>query len=141
MHFVTVEQTRDDTELDTLRMGMRRHAEQHVRWETYDELTVVLRDQKGRFLGGALGEAGRGWLQVSVLWVHEDVRGQGYGRQLLEALESEAIKRGCRNAYLDTFSYQAKPFYDRLGYVVFGVLEDYPVGHRRYYMCKQLSKA
>ena len=141
MPSITVEQTREETDLDAIRKGMRRYTEQHVPWETYEELTIALRDHEGKFLGGALGEAGRGWLKVSVLWVHENVRGQGYGRQLMRALESEAVKRGCREAYLDTFSYQAKPFYERLGYTVFGTLEDYPLGHCRYYMRKRLDGA
>ena len=55
---VLVEQTRDDSEIDDLRAGMRRHTEQHVPWETYDEVTVVLRDQNRRFLGAALGRQG-----------------------------------------------------------------------------------
>ena len=141
MPSVIVEPARDDSELEALRAGMRRHTERHVPWETYDELTVVLRDESGSFLGAALGESGRGWLHISVTWVHEDFRGHGFGRQLLESIESEALKRGCEMAFLDTFSYQAKPFYERCGYGVFGVLEDYPVGHCRYFMCKRLRDA
>ena len=50
----------------------------------------------------------------------------------MQAMEAEAIRRGCRGAYLDTFSYQARPFYERLGYEVFGTLDDYPAGHQRF---------
>jgi hypothetical protein len=57
---------------------------------------------------------------------------------LVEALEEAAIRLGCRGAYLDTFSYQARPFYGKLGYAVFGTLEDYPPGHRRFFMRKAL---
>ena len=46
--------------------------------------------------------------------------------------------RGCRYAHLDTFSYQARPFYDRLGYRLFGELENYPPGHSRFFLRKQL---
>jgi hypothetical protein len=52
--------------------------------------------------------------------------------------EVEARRRGCHSAYLDTFDYQARPFYEKLGYVVFGTLEDYPKGHQRFYMMKKL---
>jgi len=141
MPSIHVEPTRDGSELDLLRAGMRRYTEQHVPVEAYEELTIVLRDSDGRFLGAALGEAGRGWLHVAVMWIHEDFRGRGHGKQLLESLEAEAIKQGCQMAYLDTFSYQARPFYERLGYRVFGVLNDYPPGHRRFFMCKRLSEA
>lgn len=138
---VTVEGPLLEDEQDTVRAGMRRHIEQHVPWETYEELTITLRDSSGRFLGVAMGDAGRGWLKVVMLWVHEAARNSGYGEQLLTTLESEAVRRGCRNAYLDTFDYQAKPFYEKRGYIVFGTLEDYPVGHNRYYMRKRLADA
>jgi hypothetical protein len=52
----------------------------------------------------------------------------------------EAIRRGCRGAYLDTFSYQARPFYEKLGYAVFGTLDDYPPGHQRFFMRKRLGE-
>jgi len=52
-----------------------------------------------------------------------------------------AIERGCTDAFLDTFSFQARPFYEKLGYRVFGTLEKHPVGHRHYFMNKQLNSA
>jgi len=61
------------------------------------------------------------------------------GRALLRAAEREATGRGCRHVYLDTFDYQARPFYEREGYTVFGVQEDYPPGHRRFFMQKALA--
>jgi hypothetical protein len=54
-------------------------------------------------------------------------------------MEVEAILRGCHSAFLDTFSYQARPFYEKLGYEVFGTLNDYPRGHQRFYMQKRLG--
>jgi hypothetical protein len=61
------------------------------------------------------------------------------GRRLLEAIEDEARKRGCRWAHLDTFSYQARPFYERLGYELFATLDDYPPGHQRFFLKKPLA--
>jgi len=76
-----------------------------------------------------------------VVWVDEKFRRQRLGTQLVRAMESEALQRGCHAAYLDTFSYQAKPFYEKLGYEVFGTLDDYPLGHQRFYMRKTLKEA
>ena len=54
----------------------------------------------------------------------------------MEMLENAGQERGCRYAY--TFSFQARPFYESLGYEVFCTLEDYPPGHRRFFMKKAL---
>ncbi len=128
-----------ETDLAILRAGMRAHAEQHVPWQTYEELSFTLRNESGALQGAALGETGRGWLKVELIWIAEELRGQGYGSQLLSDLEAEAVKLDCAQSYLDTFSYQARPFYESHGYEVIGELEDYPIGHSRYFMRKRLS--
>lgn len=101
-------------------------------------LSVLIRDVKGEIVGGLVGKTHWGWLFVSHLWVSEALRGQGYGRQVLLEAEQAAKKRGCSHAYLDTFSFQALGFYERLGYKIFGVLEDFPPGHQRYFLQKQI---
>ncbi len=54
-------------------------------------------------------------------------------------LEAEAWERGCRRAHLETFGYQARAVYERHGYMVFARLPDYPPGHERIYLHKQMS--
>ena len=125
--------------LDTVRAGMRRHTESCVPWEEYEDLAIVARADDRTVAGAAIGETGRGWLHISVVWVDEQFRRQAVGRSLVEQMEVEAMRRGCRNAYLDTFSYQAPAFYEKLGYQVFGKLDDYPPGYQRFYMRKQLT--
>ncbi|HEY2585788.1 MAG TPA: GNAT family N-acetyltransferase [Tepidisphaeraceae bacterium] len=124
-----------------VRDGLRRHAEQHVGWNEYADLAMVARDGNGTLAGAALGETGRGWLHISMVWVDERFRRQRLGARLLEAIEQEAVRRGCRGVYLDTFSYQARPFYEKFGYEVFGTLDDYPPGHKRFFLCKRLGQA
>jgi len=72
------------------------------------------------------------------MYLREDLRGQGYGERILERAEEEARKRGVKDVYLDTFSFQAPGFYQKLGYRVFGELVDFPPGHTRHFMTKQL---
>jgi hypothetical protein len=57
---------------------------------------------------------------------------------MLAVAEQHAIERGCTGAHLDTASFQARPFYEKLGYTVFGTLEDHPVGHTHYLLSKRL---
>jgi GNAT superfamily N-acetyltransferase len=89
-------------------------------------------------MGGIIGETHWNWLFINLMWIREELRGQGYGHQLLLAAEEEGRKRGATHAYLDTFSFQAPEFYQKHGYKVFGVLENFPPGHTRYYLTKQL---
>jgi GNAT superfamily N-acetyltransferase len=89
-------------------------------------------------VGGVIGETHWNWLFISLMWVKDGLRGRGYGHQLLTAVEEEGRKRGATHSYLDTFSFQAPEFYQKHGYQVFGVLEDFPPGHQRYYLTKEL---
>src|SRR5689334_7566144 len=92
------------------------------------ELAVFAR-RDTEIVAGLLGFTHWNWLHIRFLWVAEAFRRHGLGRQLVLAAEREARIRGCEHAHLDTFSFQAVPFYERLGYSVFGRLEDYPRGH------------
>ncbi len=76
---------------------------------------------------------------MDALWVADVVRGQGHGGRLLAAAEAYALERGCIGVFLDTFSFQARPFYERNGYGVFATLADYPPGHERCFLRKRLK--
>jgi len=64
-------------------------------------------------------------------------RGQGVGTELMRRGEAEAVARGCHGVWLDTFEFQARGLYERLGYTCFGELENYPVGPR-FFMSKRV---
>ena len=89
-------------------------------------------------MGGVIGATYWDWFQLDLMWVKEELRGHGYGRRLLTLAENEARRRGARHVHLDTFSFQAPGFYEKCGYQVFGVLQDYPAGHQRFYLAKEL---
>ena len=77
-------------------------------------------------------------LFIDILWVKEECRNRGYASLLLENVENIAKEMGCKLAHLDTFDFQARGMYEKLGYTVFGTLEDCPEGHKRFYMSKKL---
>jgi GNAT superfamily N-acetyltransferase len=104
----------------------------------YRPLAILLKDAKGEVVGGLLGKTEWGWLYVATLAIQEPYRSQGYGTKLLELAEQEAAARGCHDVFLDTFSFQARPFYERQGYTVFGVLENF-TEHTKYFMRKRLG--
>ena len=102
-------------------------------------LCVVLRGADEEVVGGIIGATYWDWFNIDLMWIREDLRGQGYGSRLLAFAEEEAQSRGASKAHLDTFDFQAPDFYKKFGYEVFGVLEDCPPGHKRYYMTKKLG--
>jgi ribosomal protein S18 acetylase RimI-like enzyme len=106
---------------------------------SYSRLVIHLCDTQGNVVGGLVGEYYWGWLHIETVAMAEAIRGRGHGTQLLTAAEDDARKRGYRHICLETFSFQARPFYERLGYEVFGTLDDYPPGHKKYFMRKTLA--
>jgi GNAT superfamily N-acetyltransferase len=105
---------------------------------TVERLAVYLRDGRGMIQGGLVGFMAWKWLSIEWLWVGESLRREGYGSALLAEAEAAARDAGCIAAKLDTYEFQAKPFYEKHGYVVFGTLEGYPADTRTYYMRKAL---
>ena len=92
----------------------------------------------GAVIGGLVGATCWNWLSVKYLWVCPSQRGKGLGKTLMDMAEEHArTTRGCIGSHVDTHSFQAKDFYLRLGYVVVGEIEDYPIGHSRIYLKKR----
>jgi len=106
--------------------------------DNFQRICFALYAPDREIVGGALGEIYWDWFHLDLLWVKEEFRGRGYGDRLLRVAEDEARRRGARNVFLDTFSFQAPKFYKQHGYQVFGELKDFPPGHQRYYLTKQL---
>ena len=98
---------------------------------------VFLR-RDGRVIAGADGRTQWGWLYIAHVWVDDELRGTGMGTRVLATIEEAGRARGCRCVFLDTLAFQAKPFYEKLGYKEFGRLDDYPAGGTKYFMWKQL---
>lgn len=97
------------------------------------------RGKDGEVKGGLVGYTMWNWCFVELLWIDEALRGTGIGSDLMAKAEALAMKRGARHIYLDTFSFQGDGFYQKLGYEVFGELDDFPPGHRRIWLKKDLS--
>lgn len=93
----------------------------------------------GNVLGGLAGEVIYGWLSIQALYVPAPLRRQGIGARLLGRAEAEARERGLSGMVVNTFSFQARPFYERMGFAHFGTLEDCPPGYRCFYLCKHFT--
>lgn len=97
----------------------------------------IVEDKNGNIIAGILSKM-YCWncLYIDVLWVKEEHRKDGLGSRLLKEIENVAIEKGCYLIHLDTFDFQAKDFYIKHGYEVFGVLDECPEGHKRYFLKK-----
>ena len=132
-----IEATSRDMEI-TLE-GLGRNLLKHLgNVELGRSVRIFLHDGVDKTVGGIIGDIFGGWIYISLLWVDEVLRNQGFGTELLQRIELEAIKLGCRYAHLDTYSFEARPFYERAGYEVFAKLDDYPAGHCKYFLKKTL---
>ncbi len=103
-------------------------------------LAIFVRNAERAIIGGLYGWTWGGCCEIKTLWVHEEWRGRGLGTKLLAAAENEAIARGASQLVLDTHSFQAPRFYQRLGFEAVGSLSGCPTGHEKIYMRKALRK-
>jgi GNAT superfamily N-acetyltransferase len=102
------------------------------------DFAVLVRDPWAKeVIGGLYAVDGYGWAFVKYLVVPEEYRGKGVGSRLLTAAEEIARSRGYIGMWLDTFEFQARPFYEKMGYEIFGELEGGPGAMQRYFLKKR----
>lgn len=118
--------------------GLHQYNQKQAGEQNFQRLCYVVQSPDGEIAGGVLAELYWGWMYIDLMWIEEELRGQGYGHRLLMQVEDEAREQGVKYAYLDTFSFQAPNFYKRHGYQVRAELPDFPVGHQRYFLSKEL---
>jgi ribosomal protein S18 acetylase RimI-like enzyme len=106
----------------------------------YQPVGYFLRQDRGEWVGGCLGNVWAEYLHVQWLWVAPSLRGRGFGARMLRAAETMGQDNGAANATLDTFNPVAKEFYLRQGYEVFGTLPDYPPGWSKFFLRKKLVR-
>ena len=103
-----------------------------------EPLNLYVEDEHGKLMAGLVAETFGNWLEIEYLFVKEEFRGQGIGSQLLQRAESEAKKRNCRFAFVNTYQFQAPAFYQKHGYQEVFTLKDYPYTGQRHYYQKDL---
>jgi GNAT superfamily N-acetyltransferase len=137
-HTVIDEHASGDDER-AIRKGLSAFGDQHTAPRNWRPVNFVLRTADGRVIGGLLGSTVWEWLQIDALWVAETDRGRGHGRALVERAEQIARERGCQNARVDTFDFEARGFYERLDYRVYGELPGFPRGHLHLHLTKRFA--
>jgi GNAT superfamily N-acetyltransferase len=142
MNDVKIEVRRDPSaeEIDLIFNGLVEFNESQVGDARFKEFGIFASCQSEATIAGLLGHILWNGVFISALWVAEAVRRKGIGRQLLARAEELAMQNGCDHIHLDTFDFQAREFYVKNGFHLFGTIEDYPIGHKRYYLIKKLTR-
>jgi len=100
-------------------------------------VAILLTNENGAPVGGLWGKIAYDWLFVELLAVPQAHRGHNYGTSLMQEAERQARAHSCLGIWLDTYAFQARGFYEKLGFTVFGTLEDHPKGSRRFFLQKR----
>lgn len=103
-----------------------------------ENFSLILKDKEECIFGGITGHLHFQCLHIEILWVDDKLRGQGYGAELLKMAENLAKNKKCRLIKLDTFSFQAPDFYKKMGYEIYGKIENYPEGFNQFFLLKRL---
>jgi GNAT superfamily N-acetyltransferase len=107
----------------------------------YQPLAILLKDDAGAVQGGLVGRVVYDWLYIELLHLPRAARGEGLGTRVMAEAEAFALDRGLAGIWLDTYHFQARGFYEKLGYTVFGTLEGHPIGGRRHFLSKRFDAA
>jgi GNAT superfamily N-acetyltransferase len=125
-------------DLDVILNSLTAYNEAEVGPADRIRLAVLIRDDDGNVIGGLSGYTSWGWLFTQLLFIPEQLRGQGMAARLLDEAEAEARRRGCRGAWIDTFNPQALKAYQRQGYEIFGELPAFVGDRTRSFLRKTL---
>lgn len=106
--------------------------------EAEQRFHVFARNDDMNVRGGIRATCYWNTLHIELLWLAEEARGNGTGRRLLALAENFARNHNCSNAFVETTSWQAMPFYEKNGYQRMATLVDRPRGHASHYLTKAL---
>ncbi|MDY3319864.1 GNAT family N-acetyltransferase [Riemerella anatipestifer] len=101
-------------------------------------IEIIARNEKKEIIGGLYGRSIWGTLEIKTFAIKPENRNNGIGKKLLLEAEKEAKNRNCRFISLDTFSFQAPAFYEKLGFEKIGTESDFPKGFEKYYYRKKI---
>lgn len=136
---IEIKDNPDEADYQAIVAPLRAYNQAQAGVEAAAKVALLINDESGTTQGGLHGRIFGHWLFVELLVVPEAARGQGMGLKLMNMAEAVARDKGCVGVWLDTFSFQAPDFYQKLGYSVFGELKDYPPGHSRFFLQKRFA--
>jgi GNAT superfamily N-acetyltransferase len=128
----------DDTVSRGIMDGLRAFNIEAVPGVQFHKIVSAIRGEDGALHGGVVGRLAGDSVYLDIVWNDDGVRGTGLGREMMTLAENEARRLGAREAWLYTMSFQAKPFYEKLGYTQFAELDWLDGKYKRHFMRKSL---
>lgn len=134
-----IETEPDERDVIALRDHLHEFNKRKTSYYNDELIAIFIKTDDREVKAGLFGWTWGGCCEIEFLWVCEELRNRGLGARLLMRAEDEARRRGCHQVILNTHSFQALDFYLKLGYEVFGAVDDFPLGHKNYYLKKLLT--
>ncbi len=111
---------------------------EHFLGERGRPLSIFLKDDHSVIHGGVVAWVHSDSIHIDTLWVNDNLRGQGFGKKLLQTAEDESRKAGCYFSTVNTMDYQAEGFYLKHGYNKICEFKNYIFEHTRIFLRKRL---
>jgi GNAT superfamily N-acetyltransferase len=134
---ITIAENPSEADRDAVLAPLRTYNIAHAGDPRIRPVAVLLTDEGGDQVGGLWGKCAYDWLFVELLVVPPEHRRGNYGKTLMDQAEGIARANGCIGIWLDTYEFQARGFYEKLGFEVFGTLDDHPIGQKRFFLRKR----
>ena len=129
----------DEAERESVLEALRRFTRDAVPQLDNQDFAALVADASGHVVGGLIASSRWNGFHVEMIALPDTLRGKGIGTKLLNLAEQEARRHNCNHMFLDTYAFQAKPFYERHGFEVFGEIEGPPPYYPRFFLKKNLS--
>jgi GNAT superfamily N-acetyltransferase len=98
----------------------------------------IVRNDDGEVIAGVAGWTWAGACEITLLWVQENLRKKGLGKLLLDAAEDEARNNNCSVVLVRSYSFQAPKFYQRHGFTIEHITDNFPEGFQYYFLLKRI---
>ena len=93
-----------------------------------------------KLIGGAIGFIQYNWYFLDMLYVDTKYRKKGIATKLITEIEKYSKDKKLTGIRMETWNFQAKGFYEKMGYTVWAQIENCPPGTIDYYLKKNLSE-
>lgn len=140
---MSIVESPDTNDRRAVNRGLRDYCERFVDCSS-SPLAGFIRPQNvnmgdGDILGGIWGISYWDWYDMRLFWVDESLRGQVYGKKLLEMAIAECRRRGLTGIVCDVADFQSLVFMQSQGFEIFATLPDRPRQHTSYFMKLMLN--